>query len=114
MVALSSGEKFVERNIYLFGIGRVKLKKRMDVVHVRDQKHELTLPRNRYPCDNGNKKVIAFPPRDIVYKQDNQLFGLRDKSIIHQDALLKSEGPPRYLHGQDQLSLLRHPLCHPT
>ncbi|KAK8976493.1 hypothetical protein V6N11_001636 [Hibiscus sabdariffa] len=55
----------------------------------------------RYPCDNGNKKVTAFPPRDIVYKQDNQLYGLRDKPIIQQDALPKSEGLPRYLPGQD-------------
>ncbi|KAL4296019.1 hypothetical protein GQ457_12G015430 [Hibiscus cannabinus] len=65
----------------------------MNVVHVRDQKHELTPPRNRYPCDNGNKKVTAFPPRDIVYKQDNQLSRHRDKPITHQDALPKSEDP---------------------
>ncbi|KAL4272686.1 hypothetical protein GQ457_13G018380 [Hibiscus cannabinus] len=110
----SSGEKFVVRNIYLFDIGRVKLKKQMNAVHVRDQKHELTPPRNSYPCDNGNKKMTAFPPRDIVYKQDNQLFGLRDKPITQQDALPKSEGRPRYLPGQDPLSLSRHPLCHPT
>ncbi|KAL4296075.1 hypothetical protein GQ457_12G015150 [Hibiscus cannabinus] len=94
-----SGVKFVERNIYLFDIGRVKLKKQMNAVHVREQKHELTPPRNRYPCDNGNKKLTAFPLRDIVYKQDNQLFGLRDKPITQQDALPKSEGPPRYLPG---------------
>ncbi|KAL4279070.1 hypothetical protein GQ457_03G015750 [Hibiscus cannabinus] len=67
-----------------------------------------------YPCDNGNKKVTAFPSRDIVYKQDNQLFGLRDKPITQQDGLPKSEGPLRYLPGQDPLSLLRHPFCHPT
>ncbi|KAK8504955.1 hypothetical protein V6N12_058051 [Hibiscus sabdariffa] len=67
-----------------------------------------------YPCDNGNKMVTAFPPRDIVYKQDKQLFGFRDKPITQQDALPKSEGPPRYLPGQDPLSLSRHPLCHPT
>ncbi|KAL4271923.1 hypothetical protein GQ457_13G014950 [Hibiscus cannabinus] len=30
----------------------------MNAVHVRDQKHEQTLPRNRYPCDNGNKKDL--------------------------------------------------------
>ncbi|KAK8684196.1 hypothetical protein V6N13_040226 [Hibiscus sabdariffa] len=42
-----SGEKFVERNIYLIDIMRVKLKKRMNAVHVRDQKHELTPNRNR-------------------------------------------------------------------
>ncbi|KAK8562217.1 hypothetical protein V6N12_049264 [Hibiscus sabdariffa] len=77
----------------------------MNAVHVRDQKHELTPPRNRYPCDNGNKKVTAIPPRDIVYKQDNQLSGLRDKSITQQDALPRSEYPPRYLPGQDPLSL---------
>ncbi|KAK9028236.1 hypothetical protein V6N11_068046 [Hibiscus sabdariffa] len=27
----------------------------------------------KYSCDNGNKEVTAFPPRDIVYKQDKQL-----------------------------------------
>ncbi|KAL4281953.1 hypothetical protein GQ457_03G014790 [Hibiscus cannabinus] len=80
----------------------------MNVVHVRDQKHELTLP------SYSNKKVTAFPPRDIVYKQDNQLFRLRDKTITQQDALTKSEGSLRYLPGQDPLSLSRHPLCHPT
>ncbi|KAK8649453.1 hypothetical protein V6N13_130182 [Hibiscus sabdariffa] len=68
-----------------------------------------SLSRYKYPCDNGNKKVTAFPPRDIVYKQDNQVFGLRDKPITKQDALSKSEGPPRYLPGQDPLSLPRHP-----
>ncbi|KAK8713221.1 hypothetical protein V6N13_148443 [Hibiscus sabdariffa] len=46
--SVCSGEKFVERNISLFDIGRVKLKKRMNTVPVRDQKHELTLPRNSY------------------------------------------------------------------
>ncbi|KAK9042559.1 hypothetical protein V6N11_017628 [Hibiscus sabdariffa] len=76
-------------------------------------KRPRNLPR-RYPCDNGNKKVTAFPPRDIVYKQDNQLSGLRDKPITQQDALPRSEGLPRYLSGQDPLSLSRHPLCHPT
>ncbi|KAK8492495.1 hypothetical protein V6N11_021161 [Hibiscus sabdariffa] len=43
----SSGEKSVERNIYLFDIERVEPKKRMNAVHVRDQRHELTPPRNR-------------------------------------------------------------------
>ncbi|KAK8538755.1 hypothetical protein V6N12_034463 [Hibiscus sabdariffa] len=52
----------------------------MNAVHVEDQKHELTPPRNR------------------------------DKPITQQDALPKSEGPPRYMPGQDPLSLLRHPL----
>ncbi|KAL4298380.1 hypothetical protein GQ457_12G016230 [Hibiscus cannabinus] len=59
---------------------------------------------NRLPC----KEDI------LVTTQDNQLFGLRDKPITQQNALPKSEGPPRYLPGQDPLSLLRHPLCHPT
>ncbi|KAL4298049.1 hypothetical protein GQ457_12G011270 [Hibiscus cannabinus] len=68
----------------------------------------------RYPCDNDNKKVTVFPQSDIVYKQDNQLFGLRDKPITQQNALPKSKGPPRYMPGQDPLSLPRHPLCHPT
>ncbi|KAL4383856.1 hypothetical protein GQ457_15G016890 [Hibiscus cannabinus] len=58
--------------IYLFDIGRVKLTKRVNTVHVRDQKHEITPPRNRYLYDNGIKKVTAFPSRDIVHKQDKQ------------------------------------------
>ncbi|KAL4353394.1 hypothetical protein GQ457_06G012510 [Hibiscus cannabinus] len=43
----NSREKGVEKNIHLFDIERVKLKKRVNTVHVRDQKHELTPPRNR-------------------------------------------------------------------
>ncbi|KAL4341546.1 hypothetical protein GQ457_08G027960 [Hibiscus cannabinus] len=98
-------QKSVERNIYLFDIERVKIKKRMNVIHVQDQKHELTPPRNRYPCDNGYKEVTAFPPRDIVYDQDIKLIVLRDKPITQQDALSRSESPPRFLPGQDPLSL---------
>ncbi|KAL4279477.1 hypothetical protein GQ457_03G013920 [Hibiscus cannabinus] len=77
----------------------------MNVVHVRDQKHELTPPRNRYPCENGYKEVTTFPPKDIVYDQDIQLIGLRDKPITQQDALPRSESLPRYLPGQDPLPL---------
>ncbi|KAK8600621.1 hypothetical protein V6N12_050474 [Hibiscus sabdariffa] len=40
----------------------------MNAVNVRDQKHELTPPRN-----SGNKEVTALSPRDIMYKQDKQL-----------------------------------------
>ncbi|KAL4378709.1 hypothetical protein GQ457_02G025800 [Hibiscus cannabinus] len=76
----------------------------MNAVHIRDQKHELTPPRNRYPCDNGYKEVTAFPPRDIVYDQDIQLIGLRDKPITQQDTLPRSESPPRFLPRQDPLS----------
>ncbi|KAL4340047.1 hypothetical protein GQ457_08G024350 [Hibiscus cannabinus] len=43
----NSGEKSVERNIYLFDIERVELKKWKNAVHVRDQKHELTPPGDR-------------------------------------------------------------------
>ncbi|KAL4367750.1 hypothetical protein GQ457_05G014410 [Hibiscus cannabinus] len=57
-----------------------------------------------YPCDNGYKEVTAFPPRDIVYDQDIQLIGLRDKPITQQDDLPKSESPPRFLLRQDPLS----------
>ncbi|KAK9018627.1 hypothetical protein V6N11_001597 [Hibiscus sabdariffa] len=64
----SSGEKFVERKIYLFDIRRVKLKERMNAVHVREKRYELTPPRN-----SGNEEVTAFPPRNIMYKQDKQL-----------------------------------------
>ncbi|KAL4283034.1 hypothetical protein GQ457_16G018240 [Hibiscus cannabinus] len=95
----NSRGKSVGRNIYLFDIERVKHKKRMNAVHVRDQKHELTPPRNRYPCDDGYKEVTAFPPRDIEYEQDIQLIGLRDKPITQQDALPRSEFPSRYLPG---------------
>ncbi|KAL4378760.1 hypothetical protein GQ457_02G019750 [Hibiscus cannabinus] len=42
----NSREKSVEKNIYLFDIERVKLKKQVNMVHVRDQKHELTPPRD--------------------------------------------------------------------
>ncbi|KAK8977377.1 hypothetical protein V6N11_034425 [Hibiscus sabdariffa] len=64
----------------------------MNAVHVRDQKHELTLPRN------------SFPPKDIVYDQDIQLFGLKDKPITQQEALSRSESQPRYLPGQDSVN----------
>ncbi|KAL4279989.1 hypothetical protein GQ457_03G019020 [Hibiscus cannabinus] len=102
----NSGEKSVGRNIYLFDIERVKLKKKINAVHVRDQKHELTLPRNRkISLGNGYKEVKTFPLRDILYDQDIQLIGLRDKPITHQDALPRFEFPPRYLPGQDPLSL---------
>ncbi|KAK8568246.1 hypothetical protein V6N12_006802 [Hibiscus sabdariffa] len=56
----------------------------MNAVHVRNQKHELTPPRNR------------------------------DKPVTQQDALPRSEFQPRLLSGQDPLSLPRHPLCHPV
>ncbi|KAK9028187.1 hypothetical protein V6N11_067998 [Hibiscus sabdariffa] len=73
-------------------MGRVKLKKRMNVVHVRDQKHELTPPRN-----SGNEEVTAFLPRDIVYKQDKQLQDLG----ISQGCLGGDNGscPGGYLGG---------------
>ncbi|KAL4289775.1 hypothetical protein GQ457_14G014150 [Hibiscus cannabinus] len=101
----NSREKSVERNIYLFDIERVKLKKQVNTVHVRDQKHELTPPRDRYPCDNGYKEVSVLPSRDIVYDQVKQLSGLRDKPLTQQDALPRSEFPPRFLPRQDPLSL---------
>ncbi|KAK8690745.1 hypothetical protein V6N13_074272 [Hibiscus sabdariffa] len=55
----SSGEKNVERNIYLFVIERIELKKRMSAVHVRDQKHEQTPPRNRA---NPQGPIFEFDP----------------------------------------------------
>ncbi|KAL4297631.1 hypothetical protein GQ457_12G014040 [Hibiscus cannabinus] len=99
----NSGEKSVERNIYLFDIERVELKKRVNTIHVRDQKHELT-PLEREECREEYLFVTTFPPRDIVYDQDIQLIGLRDKPITHQDALPRSESPPRFLLRQDPLS----------
>ncbi|KAK8597274.1 hypothetical protein V6N12_065746 [Hibiscus sabdariffa] len=64
----------------------------MNAVHVRNQKHELTPPRN-----SGYKKVTAFSPRNIEYKQDRQLFGLRDKPVTQQDALPNSEVPTKII-----------------
>ncbi|KAL4282884.1 hypothetical protein GQ457_16G015310 [Hibiscus cannabinus] len=68
----------------------------VNTVHVRDQKHELTPPRNRYPCDNGYKEVTVLPSRDIVYDQVKQLIGLRHKPITLQDALPRSDSQPRF------------------
>ncbi|KAL4279722.1 hypothetical protein GQ457_03G020630 [Hibiscus cannabinus] len=110
----NSREKSVERNIYLFDIERVKLKKQVNTVHVRDQKHELTPPRDRYPCDNGYKEVTVLPSRDIVYDQAKQLFGLRHKPITQQDAMPRSNFPSRFLPRQDPLSLFEASLCHPV
>ncbi|KAK8554261.1 hypothetical protein V6N12_031227 [Hibiscus sabdariffa] len=47
----------------------------MNAVHVQDQEHELTPPRN-----SGNEEVTTFPPRDIMYKHDKQL---QDLGISH-------------------------------
>ncbi|KAL4295765.1 hypothetical protein GQ457_12G013290 [Hibiscus cannabinus] len=35
--------------------------------------------------------TLSLPPRDILYKQDIKLLGLRDKPITQQEALLKSD-----------------------
>ncbi|KAK8557647.1 hypothetical protein V6N12_009876 [Hibiscus sabdariffa] len=64
----------------------------MNAVHVRNQKHELTPPRN-----SGYKKVTDSSPRNIEYKQDRQLFGLRDKPVTQQDALPNSEVPAKII-----------------
>ncbi|KAL4367584.1 hypothetical protein GQ457_05G021660 [Hibiscus cannabinus] len=83
----------------------------MNTVHVRDQKHELTPPRDSLPCEedilvtNGYKEVTTFLLRDILYEQHIQLIGLWDKPITQQDALPRSESPPRFLPRQDPLSL---------
>ncbi|KAL4387320.1 hypothetical protein GQ457_09G017490 [Hibiscus cannabinus] len=68
----------------------------VNTVHVRDQKHELTPPRNSYPCDNGYKEVTVLPSRDIVYDQVKQLIGLGHKPITLQDALPRSDSQPRF------------------
>ncbi|KAL4278222.1 hypothetical protein GQ457_03G015770 [Hibiscus cannabinus] len=84
------------------------LKNEVNTVPVRDQKHELTPPRNRYPCDNGYKEVTVLPSRDIVYDQVKQLIGLRHKPITLQDALPRSDSQPRF----STCLCSRHPLCH--
>ncbi|KAL4354711.1 hypothetical protein GQ457_06G015180 [Hibiscus cannabinus] len=68
----------------------------VNTVHVRDQKHELTPPRNMYPCDNGYKVVTILPSRDIVYDQVKQLIGLSHRPITQQDALPRSDSQPRF------------------
>ncbi|KAK8600574.1 hypothetical protein V6N12_050427 [Hibiscus sabdariffa] len=68
----------------------------MNAVHVRDQKHELTPPRNR--GDSFSAEGYHVQARQAVT-------GLRDKPVTHQDALPKSEYQPRYPPGQDPLSL---------
>ncbi|KAL4280589.1 hypothetical protein GQ457_03G021380 [Hibiscus cannabinus] len=75
----------------------------MNAIHVRDQKHELTPPRNRYPCDNGYKEVTAFPPRDIVYDQDIKLV---NKMYDYNHLMIGLWAYSNiYLPGQDPLSL---------
>ncbi|KAL4362706.1 hypothetical protein GQ457_04G016550 [Hibiscus cannabinus] len=101
----NSREECVKRNIYLFDIERIKLKKQVNMVHVRDQKHELTPSRNRYPCDNGYKEVTVLPSRDIVYDQVKQLIGLRHKPITQQDALPRSDSQLRFFAKAGPLSL---------
>ncbi|KAK8652313.1 hypothetical protein V6N13_061334 [Hibiscus sabdariffa] len=76
-----------ERKIYLFDIGRFKLKERMNAVHVRDQRHELTPPRNR--GDSFSAEECRVQARQAVTR-------LRDKPVTQQDALPKSEYQPRY------------------
>ncbi|KAL4361887.1 hypothetical protein GQ457_04G021790 [Hibiscus cannabinus] len=56
----NSGEKSVERNIYLFDIERVELKKQMNTVHVRDQKHELTPPRDMHGLPEWTQVSIFY------------------------------------------------------
>ncbi|KAK8557601.1 hypothetical protein V6N12_009830 [Hibiscus sabdariffa] len=68
----------------------------MNAVHVRDQKHELTPPRNR--GDSSSVEGYRVQTRQAV-------IGLRDKPVTQQDALPKFEYQPRYLPGQDLLSL---------
>ncbi|KAK8590242.1 hypothetical protein V6N12_024619 [Hibiscus sabdariffa] len=68
----------------------------MNAVHVRDQKHELTPPRNR--GDNFSAEGYRVQARQAV-------IGLRDKPVTQQDTLPKSEYQPRYPPGQDPLSV---------
>ncbi|KAL4379720.1 hypothetical protein GQ457_02G023740 [Hibiscus cannabinus] len=85
---------FSQRSLVL--LKELNSSNKVNTVHVRDQKHELTLPRNRYPCDNGYKEVTVLPSRDIVYDQVKQLIGLRHKPITLQDALPRSDSQPRF------------------
>ncbi|KAK8563522.1 hypothetical protein V6N12_035668 [Hibiscus sabdariffa] len=68
----------------------------MNAVHVRDQRHELTPPRNR-----GD----SFSAEEYRVQTRQAVTGLRDKPVTQQDALPKSKYQPRYPPGQDPLSL---------
>ncbi|KAL4313403.1 hypothetical protein GQ457_01G012270 [Hibiscus cannabinus] len=70
--------KFSQRSPTL--LKELNSRNEVNTVHVRDQKHELTPPRNW----------------DIVYNQVKQLIGLRHKPITQQDALPKSDSQPRF------------------
>ncbi|KAK8510328.1 hypothetical protein V6N12_073399 [Hibiscus sabdariffa] len=62
----------------------------MNAVHVRDQKHELTPPRNR-----------------------QAVIGLRDKLVTQHDTLLNFEVPAEISAWAGPVaSLPRHPFCH--
>ncbi|KAK8600539.1 hypothetical protein V6N12_050392 [Hibiscus sabdariffa] len=58
----------------------------MNAVHVRDQRHEQTPPRNR--GDSFSAEEYRVQTRQAVTR-------LRDKPVTQQDALLKSEYQPR-------------------
>ncbi|KAL4376960.1 hypothetical protein GQ457_02G025720 [Hibiscus cannabinus] len=81
---------------------------KVNPVHVRNQKHELTPPRSR--CQESDSSTVE----GTVYKQAEQLFGLRHKPITPQDALPRSESAEKICPGRTRCLLLRHPLCHPV
>ncbi|KAL4303356.1 hypothetical protein GQ457_10G007900 [Hibiscus cannabinus] len=81
---------------------------KVNPVHVRNQKHELTPPRNRY------QESDSSTVEGTVYKQAEQLSGLRHKPITLQDALPRSESAEKICPGRTRCLLLRHPLCHPV
>ncbi|KAL4301743.1 hypothetical protein GQ457_10G010740 [Hibiscus cannabinus] len=79
----------------------------VNTVHVRDQKHELTPPRNRKGAlrqriARGDSSTVE----GTVYKQVEQLFGLRHKPITLQDALPRSDPSRNNLPRSDPLSLV--------
>ncbi|KAK8609031.1 hypothetical protein V6N13_025338 [Hibiscus sabdariffa] len=86
----NSGEKFVDRKIYLFDIGRVKLKKRMNAVHVRDQKHELTPPRNR------------ANPRGLIYELDPEIERTRRELRQRARVIMQGNNSQNPIDGQEQ------------
>ncbi|KAL4368026.1 hypothetical protein GQ457_05G022810 [Hibiscus cannabinus] len=83
-------------------------KSKVNPVHVRNQKRELTPPRSR--CQESDSSTVE----GIVYKQAEQLFGLRHKPLTLQDALPISESAEKICPGRTRCLLSRHPLCHPV
>ncbi|KAL4355222.1 hypothetical protein GQ457_06G015290 [Hibiscus cannabinus] len=80
---------------YLIGT-KLNPRNEVNTVHVETQKHELTPPRNRYPCDNGYKEVDSSIVEGYCVRSSQTVIGLRHKPITQQDAFTGSDSQPRF------------------